>query len=138
MMTRVFRSLLLLLVAKHMFVFWYEGLYEPLSLYWYIVQASEWEHTLPWVAAFVASWIVIDVVLVTAFPGVCTTTDRIRMYPLMAAMLMTAVVMVAGYDKGVLLFDFGSEMVVITAALLADAAYNKRKYFRGRNELSGM
>ena len=137
-MTRVFRSLLLLLIAKHLFVFWYAGLYEPLSLYWYIVQASEWEHTLPWVSAFVASWLVVDVLLVTSLPGTCTTTDKLRVYPLVAAMLMTAVVMVAGYDKGILLFDFGSEMVIITAALLADAAYNKRKYFRGRNEFSGM
>lgn len=130
-MTRVFRSFAILSLAGHLLVMWMAVIGEPRTFYWQILNMTGYPLLVAWSGLGVAVWLAIDVALINAFPGFCRIGDRIRIYPLAAALMTQAVMMYAGHDHPIIWIDWGKDVLLTLGLMFSDALYNRRKYRRG-------
>lgn len=129
-MTRLFRCLAMLALAGHLIILWAAATWEPRSLYWHVVQTTTVPELIPVMSLIAAVWLVLDVLLIAAFPGYCRIGDRLRFYPLAAALVVQGTVMFAGREYPLIWIDWGKDVLLTLFLMFSDALYNRRKYGR--------
>ena len=127
-MTRYFRSIAMALLAGHLLVLWLAVLFEPRTFYWHIMSTTEYPLPVAWAGLVVAVWMLADCILVCLFPGYCRIGDRLRFYPLLAALVVQGVVMYAGREHSLIWIDWGKDALLTLWAMFSDALYNRCKY----------
>ena len=133
-MTRLFRCLAMLALAGHLIILWAAATWEPRSLYWDVVQTTTVPELIPVMSLIAAVWLVLDVLLIAAFPGYCRIGDRLRCWPLVVTAFVLAMMTYAGKEFPLIWVDFGKDLLIVAGLMLGDAAYNNRKYGGRRKE----
>ena len=133
-MTRYFRSIAALLLAGHLLVLWMAVLTEPRTFYWHVMSLTAHPQEIAWAALAVTLWLLVDSLLVCRFPGYCRIGDRLRFYPLAAALVVQGIVMFAGREHPIIWIDWGKDMLLTLFLMFSDALYNRRKYGRGHGD----
>lgn len=129
-MTRYFRSIATLLLAGHLLVLWMAVLTEPRTFYWHVMSLTAHPEEISWAALAVTLWLLVDALLVCRFPGYCCIGDRLRFYPLAAALVVQGIVMFAGREHALIWIDWGKDVLLTLFLMFSDALYNRRKYGR--------
>ncbi len=129
-MTRYFRSIAALLLGGHLLVLWMAVLTEPRTFYWHVMSLTAHPEEIAWAALAVTLWLLVDALLVCWFPGYCHIGDRLRFYPLVAALAVQGIVMFAGREHPIIWIDWGKDVLLTLFLMLSDALYNRRKYGR--------
>ena len=133
-MTRYFSSIATLLLAGHLLVLWIAVLTEPRTFYWHVMSLTAHPEEIAWAALAVTLWLLVDALLVCWFPGDCRIGDRLRFYPLAAALVVQGTVMFAGREHPIIWIDWGKDALLTLFLMLSDALYNRRKYGRGHGD----
>lgn len=125
------------MLGGHLVVLWM-ALTEPRTFYWRVMHLTAYPNEVAWVALAVALWVLVDALLVCWFPRYCRIGDRIRFYPLAAALAVQGTVMFAGREHPIIWGDWGKDVLLTLFLMFSDALYNRRKYGRGHgNEPEG-
>lgn len=133
-MTRYFRSLAIAALGGHLLVLCIAVLTEPRTFYWHVVSLTAYPQEVAWAALAVALWLLVDSLLVCRFPGYCRIGDRLRFYPLAAALVLQGTVMFAGREHPLIWIDWGKDVLLTLFLMFSDALYNRRKYGRGHGD----
>ena len=133
-MTRYFRSIAALLLGGHLLVLWMAVLTEPRTFYWHVMSTTAYPREVARIALAVTLWLLVDSLLVCRFPGYCHIGDRIRFYPLAAALVVQGTVMFAGREHPLIWIDWGKDVLLTLFLMFSDALYNRCKYGRGHGD----
>lgn len=133
-MTRYFRSIAALLLGGHLLVLCIAVLTETRTFYWHVMSLTAHPEEIAWAALAVTLWLLIDSLLVFRFPDYCHIGDRIRFYPLAAALVVQGTVMFAGREHPLIWIDWGKDVLLTLLLMFSDALYNRRKYGRAHGD----